>query len=101
MVADRRLRPRARRRNGTIRVREVPESSAEEAAQLLERVQGSREAPQRETSQEQPKTAYVTTKVDQRFDQVNRTLADNRERTAELAGALEGFLAGRCERDAT
>ena len=36
----------------------------------------------------------------QRFDQVNRELADNRERMAKLEGALEGFLAGRRDRDA-
>ena len=38
--------------------------------------------------------------INQRFDQVNRELADNRERMAKLEGALEGFLAGRRDRDA-
>ncbi len=38
--------------------------------------------------------------MNQRFDQVNRELADNRERMARLEGALEGFLAGRRDRDA-
>ena len=38
--------------------------------------------------------------MNQRFDQVNRELADNRERMAKLEGALEGFLAGRRDRDA-
>ena len=36
----------------------------------------------------------------QRFDQVNRELADNCERMAKLEGSLEGFLAGRRDRDA-
>ena len=35
-----------------------------------------------------------------RFDEVNRELADNRERMAKLEGSLEGFLAGRRDRDA-
>ena len=39
--------------------------------------------------------------MNQRFDQVNRELAENRERMAKLEGALEGFLAGRRDRDAT
>ena len=38
--------------------------------------------------------------MDQRFDQVTRELADNRERMAKLEGALEGFPAGRRGRDA-
>ena len=38
--------------------------------------------------------------MNQRFDQVNRELADNRERMAKLEGSLEGFLAGRRDRDA-
>lgn len=38
--------------------------------------------------------------MNQRFDQVTRELADNRERMAKLEGALEGFLAGRRDRDA-
>ena len=37
--------------------------------------------------------------VNQRFDQVNRELADQRERMAKLEGSLEGFLAGRRDRD--
>ena len=35
-----------------------------------------------------------------RFDQVQRGLGDRRERMAKLEGALEGFLAGRRDRDA-
>ena len=35
-----------------------------------------------------------------RFDQVNRELADQRERMAKLEVSLEGFLAGRRDRDA-
>ena len=35
-----------------------------------------------------------------RFDQVQRELGDLRERMARLEGALEGFLAGRRDRDA-
>ena len=38
--------------------------------------------------------------MNQRFDQINRELADNRERMAKLEGSLEGFLAGRRDRDA-
>ena len=34
-----------------------------------------------------------------RFDQVNRELADLRERMAKLEGSLDGFLAGRRDRD--
>ncbi len=37
--------------------------------------------------------------MNQRFDQVNRELADLRERMAKLEGSLEGFLAGRRDRD--
>lgn len=38
--------------------------------------------------------------VDKRFDGVTRELADLRERMARLEGALDGFLAGRRDRDA-
>ncbi|MCY4509376.1 MAG: hypothetical protein OXG35_20795 [Acidobacteria bacterium] len=38
--------------------------------------------------------------VDKRFDGVTRDIADLRERMARLEGALEGFLAGRRDRDA-
>ena len=38
--------------------------------------------------------------IDKRFDGVNRDIADLRERMARLEGALEGFLAGRRDRDA-
>ena len=38
--------------------------------------------------------------VNKRFDQVNRELADLRERMAKLEGSLEGFLAGRRDREA-
>ena len=38
--------------------------------------------------------------VNRRFDEVSRELADNRERMAKLEGSLEGFLAGRRDRDA-
>ena len=36
-----------------------------------------------------------------RFDHVSREFGDLRERMARLEGALEGFLAGRRDRDAT
>ena len=42
----------------------------------------------------------LTTDMHQRFDQVTRELGENRERMAKLEGALEGFLAGRRDRDA-
>ena len=38
--------------------------------------------------------------VNKRFDDVNRELADQRERMAKLEDSLEGFLAGRRDRDA-
>ena len=38
--------------------------------------------------------------VDKRFDGVTRDIGDLRERMARLEGALEGFLAGRRDRDA-
>ena len=38
--------------------------------------------------------------MNKRFDQVNRELADQRERMAKLEGSLDGFLAGRRDRDA-
>ena len=42
----------------------------------------------------------LTSEMNRRFDEVNRELADNRERMAKLEGSLEGFLAGRRDRDA-
>ena len=44
--------------------------------------------------------ATLTTEMHQRFDHVNRELGENRERMAKLEGSLEGFLAGRRDRDA-
>ena len=38
--------------------------------------------------------------VNQRFDGVLREVADLRERMAKMEGSLEGFLAGRRDRDA-
>ena len=38
--------------------------------------------------------------LNKRFDDVNRELADLRERMAKLEGSLDGFLAGRRDRDA-
>ena len=37
--------------------------------------------------------------MNKRFDEVNRALAEMRERMAKLEGSLEGFLAGRRDRD--
>ncbi len=37
--------------------------------------------------------------VNKRFDEVKRELADLRERMAKLEGSLDGFLAGRRDRD--
>ena len=42
----------------------------------------------------------LTSEMHKRFDQVQRELGDNRERMAKLEGSLEGFLAGRRDRDA-
>ena len=42
----------------------------------------------------------LTNEMHQRFDQVSRELGENRERMAGLEGSLEGFLAGRRDRDA-
>lgn len=38
--------------------------------------------------------------VNERFEGLTRQIADLRERMARLEGALEGFLAGRRDRDA-
>ena len=38
--------------------------------------------------------------VNGRFDGIGRQIGDLRERMAKLEGALEGFLAGRRDRDA-
>ena len=38
--------------------------------------------------------------VNGRFDAVGRQIGDLRERMAKLEGALEGFIAGRRDRDA-
>ena len=37
--------------------------------------------------------------MNKRFDEVNRELADLRELMAKLEGSLDGFLAGRRDRD--
>ena len=37
--------------------------------------------------------------LNKRFDDVKRELADLRERMAKLEGSLDGFLAGRRDRD--
>ncbi len=41
-----------------------------------------------------------TSEMHQRFDRVHQALAENRERMAKLEGSLDGFLAGRRDRDA-
>lgn len=43
---------------------------------------------------------HVHGEINKRFDHVGRELGDLRERMARLEGALEGFLAGRRDRDA-
>ncbi len=42
----------------------------------------------------------LTSEMHQRFDRVHQALAENRERMAKLEGSLDGFLAGRRDRDA-
>ncbi len=42
----------------------------------------------------------LTSEMHQRFDRVHQELAENRERMAKLEGSLDGFLAGRRDRDA-
>ena len=42
----------------------------------------------------------LTNEIHQRFDRVHQELGENRERMAKLEGSLEGFLAGRRDRDA-
>lgn len=42
----------------------------------------------------------LTTETNRRFDGVHREFADLRERMAKLEGSIEGFLAGRRDRDA-
>ena len=44
--------------------------------------------------------AIIASEMHQGFEQVNRELAENRERMAKLEGSLEGFIAGRRDRDA-
>ena len=46
------------------------------------------------------RTETLATEMHQRFDQVHRDLAENRERMAKLEGALEGFIAGQRNRTA-
>ena len=43
--------------------------------------------------------ATLASNIAKRFDEVNRGLADLRERMARLEGSLDGFLAGRRDRD--
>ncbi len=43
---------------------------------------------------------HLNGEINKRFDQVSREFGDLRERMARLEGALEGFLAGRRDRDA-
>ena len=42
----------------------------------------------------------LTSEMHQRFDRIHQELAENRERMAKLEGSLDGFLAGRRDRDA-
>ena len=42
----------------------------------------------------------LTSEMHQRFDRVHQELAEIRERMAKLEGSLDGFLAGRRDRDA-
>lgn len=51
-------------------------------------------------SETNQRVANLANDMNRRFDEVNRELAENRERMAKLEGALEGFLAGRRDRDA-
>ncbi len=51
-------------------------------------------------SETNQRVANLASDMNRRFDEVNRELAENRERMAKLEGALEGFLAGRRDRDA-
>ena len=46
------------------------------------------------------RVADLANDMNRRFDEVNRELAENRERMAKLEGSLEGFLAGRRDRNA-
>ena len=42
----------------------------------------------------------LTSEMHQGFDRVHQELTENRERMAKLEGSLDGFLAGRRDRDA-
>ena len=42
----------------------------------------------------------LTSEMHQRFDRVHQELAENRERMAKLQDSLNGFFAGRRDRDA-
>jgi len=41
------------------------------------------------------RTETLATEMHQRFDQVHRDLAENRERMAKLEGAVTGFMSGQ------
>ena len=41
----------------------------------------------------------LSKRIDGRLDRIDRDLGDLRERMAKLEGALDGFLAGRRDRD--
>ena len=67
-----------------------------------------RAAPSSGTSLLPPSTAWrrrpsrrepLTNDTHQQFEQVNRELGENREQIAKREGAVEGFLAGRRDRD--
>ena len=78
-------------------------SLRQEVAVLRREMTGQRQEMNAElTGLRQEMNAELTglrREMNARFDRVNRELADLRERMAKLEGSLEGFLAGRRDRD--
>ena len=64
----------------------------------------TRTAPARSIGTMTPRRRHLrnslTSEMHQRFDRVHQELTENRERMAKLEGSLDGFLAGRRDRDA-
>ena len=73
--------------------REISERIDRETTQISERID-------RQAENTNTRFDDLNRDMNKRFDEVNRELADQRERMAKLEGSLEGFLAGRRDRDA-
>ena len=73
--------------------KEISERIDRETTQISERID-------RQAENTNTRFDDLNRDMNKRFDEVNRELADQRERMAKLEGSLEGFLAGRRDRDA-